>query len=47
MHVQSEVGEGTTFRLEFPAAAAYSAGRPAGNGSDDAVDHDAGSVVQV
>jgi PAS domain S-box-containing protein len=47
MHVQSEVGEGTTFRLEFPPAAAYSAGRPAGNGSDDAVDHDAGSVVQV
>jgi two-component system, NtrC family, sensor kinase len=39
MHVQSEVGVGTTFRLEFPGAS-----RAAG---EDAVIRDAGSTVHV
>ncbi len=40
MHVQSEVGVGTTFRLEFPGVA-----RPAA--ANDAVVEDAGSAVHV
>ena len=42
MHVQSEVGVGTTFRLEFPLAAVYGATRTTGgDGSTvrDAVVH--------
>jgi two-component system, NtrC family, sensor kinase len=52
MQVQSEVGVGTTFRLEFPPAAVYRANRteasslPAG-GSDDPAARDAGNVVHV
>jgi PAS domain S-box-containing protein len=40
MHVQSEVGVGTTFRLEFPGAVRSVAG-------DDAATRDAGSAVHV
>jgi len=40
MHVQSEVGAGTTFRLEFPAMTRAGA-------AEDAAAHDAGRAVQV
>jgi signal transduction histidine kinase len=40
MHVQSEVGAGTTFRLEFPGAVRSVA-------ADDAAARDAGSAVHV
>ena len=40
MHVQSQVGAGTTFRLEFPGAAR-------GVGGDDVATRDVGSAVSV
>ena len=40
MHVQSEVGVGTTFRLEFPGVSRAA-------GADDAAVRDAGSAVHV
>jgi two-component system NtrC family sensor kinase len=51
MHVQSEVGVGTTFRLEFPAPSApvvtrTAAGSPATSAGDDAT-RDVGSAVHV
>ena len=50
MHVDSQVGAGTTFRLEFPASVAPGTPRTTmasdGIGSQDAA-HDAGSVVHV
>ncbi len=42
MHVESKVGEGTTFRLDFPPPAVPGASRPG-----DAAAQDAGSVVHV
>jgi two-component system NtrC family sensor kinase len=51
LHVESEVGAGTTFRLEFPPAAVHGASRAAANPSaaseEDAAARDAGSEVHV
>jgi PAS domain S-box-containing protein len=52
MQVQSEVGAGTIFRLDFPLAAVHSvtrtaAGQLAPAGSDDGATRDAGSIVHV
>ena len=51
LHVESEVGVGTTFRLEFPPAAALGAIRtaaiPSAAGKEDTAPLDAGSEVHV
>ncbi|HEX9201393.1 MAG TPA: ATP-binding protein [Acidobacteriaceae bacterium] len=52
MHVESAVGVGTTFRLEFPLAGAYGATRAAATSlaasqGEDATARDAGSAVHV
>ncbi len=48
MHVQSEVGMGTTFRLEFPETSTQGATRvSAGSTGDDAATRDVGSAVLV
>jgi PAS domain S-box-containing protein len=51
LHVESEVGTGTTFRLEFPPAAVLGASRAAASPpaarEEDAAQRDAGSEVHV
>jgi two-component system NtrC family sensor kinase len=51
LHVESEVGAGTTFRLEFPLTAVLGASRaaagPSAAGDEDAAPRDAGSEVHV
>ena len=47
MHVQSEVGAGTTFRLEFPAPGAARMAAIVPVESEDATARDAGSAVHV
>ena len=47
MHVQSEVGAGTTFRLEFPAPGAMRMTATVPVESEDAAARDAGSAVHV
>jgi signal transduction histidine kinase len=49
LHVESEVGAGTTFRLEFPPAAVHGASRATASPSvaEDAAPRNAGSEVHV
>jgi signal transduction histidine kinase len=47
MHVQSEVGSGTTFRLEFPAPGAARKTAAAPVESEDAAASEAGSAVHA
>jgi two-component system NtrC family sensor kinase len=47
MHVESAVGVGTTFRLEFPAHGAPQSVARTAAGSEDAATRDAGSTVHV